>query len=272
MPRETGALERALGHRFEKPELLRRALSHTSYAHEAGARPGVHVNDGGSGIHNEQLEFLGDAVLGLVVSEELFRRFPDFQEGQLSKMRAHLVSEVHLVRGAKRLKIGEHLLLGRGEEKSGGREKPALLVDAFEAIIAAMYLDGGVEPVKKLLLKKILALDLAKLAENVDELPITDPKSALQEAVHAMGGEQPDYVVIGEEGPEHQKTFTVEVRLAGENGRGKSGYVARAKGPTKKKAEQAAARLALRQLNSAKSTSSRPRIAAKSTRKGDARV
>jgi len=268
MARDSSALERALGYRFENSDLLRRALTHTSYAHEAGARAG----DDGADAHNEQLEFLGDAVLGLVVSEELFRRFPDFQEGQLSKLRAHLVSEVHLVRGAKRLKIGEHLQLGRGEEKSGGREKPALLVDAFEAIIAAIYLDGGVEPVKKLLLKKILALDLAKLAENVDDLPITDPKSALQEAVHAMGGNQPDYVVIGEEGPEHQKTFTVEVRLASENGRGKAGYVARAKGPTKKKAEQAAARLALRHLSSAKSAGSGTRTIRKSSARGDARV
>lgn len=252
MKREFSALERALGHRFQQPELLRQALTHTSYAHEAGTKNGE-----GPAPHNEQLEFLGDAVLGLVVSEELFRRFPGFHEGQLSKLRAHLVSEVHLVRGARRLKIGEHLRLGRGEEKSGGREKPALLVDAFEAIVAALYLDGGIEAVQKLLLKKILAADLRQMAENADQLPITDPKSALQEAVHALGRVPPDYVLLGEEGPEHRKTFTVEVRLPGAVPRGKPEFAARGRGSTKKKAEQAAARLALRHLEAAKSAASR---------------
>ncbi len=255
--REFAAMERALGHRFQDQELLKRALTHTSYAHEAEAK-----NGDAAGFHNEQLEFLGDAVLGLVVTEELYRRFPAYQEGQLSKLRAFLVSEAHLVRHAEKLKIGEHLKLGRGEEKSGGREKPAILVDAFEALLAALYLDAGIAAVEKLLLKKVLAADLQQLSENIDEVPITDPKSALQEAVHATGRLQPDYVLIREEGPEHQKTFTVEVRIHPAEGRGeKPEHVARATGSTKKKAEQAAARLALRHFEADAGSARRPRTA-----------
>src|SRR5262249_29119218 len=136
LTRRITSLEKALGHRFRQRELLERALTHTSHAHEEASR-----SPNGNVFHNEQLEFLGDSVLGFVVSVELFRRFPGFHEGQLSKLRAHVVSERFLVTIAKELKLGDYLKLGHGEEKSGGRAKPALLVDALEALIGAAYLD-----------------------------------------------------------------------------------------------------------------------------------
>src|SRR5215831_14324191 len=140
--REIAALEELLGHHFQRPELLQQALTHSSQARELDAlQPAAGTKTG----DNEQLEFLGDAVLALVTSEELFRRFPRFREGELSKLRAHLVSERHLIRVAQELELGHFLRLGRGEEKSGGRAKTALLVDALEAVLAALYLDGGLE-------------------------------------------------------------------------------------------------------------------------------
>lgn len=246
--REATPLEKAIGHRFRRPELLDTALTHTSHAHELASRG----ENGGSPVaHNEQLEFLGDAVLGLITSAELFDRFPSYQEGQLSKLRAHLVSERHLIRAANELQLGSYLRLGRGEEKSGGRGKPALLVDALEAVIGAMYLDGGFEDARRLVIDCVIEPELARAgADGLSELPLTDFKSALQERAHALGRSQPDYVLIQEEGPEHQKTFTVEarIRLAG---RSRPEHVASAKGTTKKRAEQEAARLALAFLDSA---------------------
>ena len=142
-PRDIASLEQNLGYRFRRRELLEQALTHSSQARELEAlRPG---NPGKIG-DNEQLEFLGDAVLSLVTTEALFHRFPQFREGGLSKLRAHLVSEKHLIRIAEQLEIGDYLRLGRGEEKSGGRAKTALLVDSLEAVLAAIYLDGGVAP------------------------------------------------------------------------------------------------------------------------------
>src|ERR1051325_4214763 len=148
--RDMTALETALGHKSKRPDLLEQAVTHSSHAREAESRGEgpTDVND------NEQLEFLGDAVLGFVTSQELCRRYPDFREGQLSKLRAFLVSEKHLIRAAKALKLGPHLRLGRGEDKSGGREKPALLVDALEAVLAALYLDAGMETTHGLILKR----------------------------------------------------------------------------------------------------------------------
>lgn len=246
--RELTSLERAIGHRFRRPELLETALTHTSHAHELASRG----DDGLNHIaHNEQLEFLGDAVLGLITSAELFDRFPSYQEGQLSKLRAHLVSERHLIRAANELHLGHYLRLGRGEEKSGGRAKTALLVDALEAVLGAMYLDGGFDDARRFVIDCVIEPELARAGvAGTAELPLTDFKSALQERTHALGRSQPDYVLIQEEGPEHQKTFTVEarIRLAG---RSRPEHVARAKGTTKKRAEQEAARLALAFLDSA---------------------
>src|SRR5438105_3686025 len=143
---EIGALEERLGYQFRHPELLHRALTHSSRARELESAEG-----NGKVVDNEQLEFLGDAVLGFVTSEELYRRFPEFEEGHLSKLRAHLVSGRHLIRVAKELDLGKYLDLGRGEEKSGGRGKTALLVNALEAVLAAMYLDGGFEATRRVI-------------------------------------------------------------------------------------------------------------------------
>lgn len=246
---EITVLEKGIGHQFADPGLLDTALTHTSFAHELASRPG----NGETVRHNEQLEFLGDAVLGLIASEELYRRFPQYHEGQLSKLRAHLVSERHLIEIARELHLGSYLQLGRGEEKSGGRAKTAVLVDALEAVLGAMYLDGGFEDVRRFIVGRILDPELARNGAAPDGLfPLTDFKSALQERVHTLGRPQPDYVLIKEEGPEHQKTFTVEARIhaTGEE-RSRPDTVTVAAGSTKKKAEQEAARLALQHLDQA---------------------
>ncbi|HUK24570.1 MAG TPA: ribonuclease III [Terriglobales bacterium] len=244
--RDTAALQEALGHHFERPELLAQALTHSSQAREMEAAR----DSAGRVGDNEQLEFVGDAVLGLITSEELFRRFPHFREGELSKLRAHLVSEKHLIRVARELKLGEYLRLGRGEEKSGGRSKTALLVDALEAVLAALYLEGGLEVVRPVVLRAILLPELERLARSGRMLPLTDYKSALQERLQAAGRSQPAYVLVKEQGPEHRKTFTVEARLRAENGAGVAEFVGRAEGSTKKEAEQEAARQVLDYLAS----------------------
>src|SRR3954470_11763793 len=174
--RAAANLEESIGHVFASPEFLERALTHSSQAREAAMlRPG----SGERARDNEQLEFLGDAVLGLVTTEELFRRFPEFNEGQLSKLRAHLVSKNHLIRVAEQLQLGKFLRLGRGEEKSGGRNKSALLVDALEAVLGAVYLDGGLEPVRQFVLGRIVEPELKRLAQQSGgAFPVTDYKSA----------------------------------------------------------------------------------------------
>ena len=230
------ALEAAVGHHFRDTALLQQALTHSSHAHEAET----------GDDHNEQLEFLGDAVLGFVTSRELFKRMPDSREGELSKLRAHLVSARHLIQVADRLALGEYLLLGRGEEKSGGRSKSALLVNALEAVLAALYLDGGLDAAGRFIVTHILEPELGRM--QAAGMPVTDFKSALQEALQSAGQPQPSYVLVKEEGPDHRKTFTVEVRIHGRGGRSKAEYAARAEGPTKKDAEQRAARDALERL------------------------
>jgi ribonuclease III len=239
---EVDALERSLGHHFQRPELLEQALTHSSQAREVEALGG---NSGAPTGDNEMLEFLGDAVLGLVTSEALFHRFPKFQEGHLSKLRAHLVGQRHLLRVAEQLQIGHYMLLGRGEEKSGGRNKASLLVDALEAILAALYLDGGWTVARDFIVRTIIEPELAHMKLETSAIPVMDFKSALQEALQARGGPQPVYALVKEEGPEHKKTFTVEVRLP-EPVTGQ--FVGRAQGATKKRAEQEAARQALDHL------------------------
>src|SRR5229473_3871849 len=159
--REITALETALGYHFRRRAVIEQALTHSSQAREQESQQAgeskYKVND------NEQLEFLGDAILALVTSEELFQRFPQFREGELSKLRAHVVSERHLIRVAQRLELGHYLRLGRGEEKSGGRSKTALLVDALEAILAAVYLDGGLEAARQFVLLKVVNPELEHL-------------------------------------------------------------------------------------------------------------
>lgn len=245
--RDIADLEQALGYRFKRPELLEQALTHTSQAREleslqtdAAARVG----------DNEQLEFLGDAVLGLVTTEQLYHRFPQFREGELSKLRAHLVSEKHLIRVAQELQLGHYLRLGRGEEKSGGRNKTTLLVDGLEAVLGAMYIDSGLDDVRRVVLQCIVGPELESLARTGSSLPLTDYKSALQEKLQAMGQPQPLYVLVKEHGPEHSKTFTVEARLQATANHGAMEFVGRAEGSTKKNAEQDAARQVLEYLAS----------------------
>jgi ribonuclease-3 len=241
--REIMTLEESLGHHFQRPELIEQALTHSSQAREVEA---LGASAGSSKGDNEMLEFLGDAVLGLVTSETLFHRFPEFQEGQLSKLRAHLVGQRHLLRVAEQLQIGNYMRLGRGEEKSGGRNKASLLVDALEAILAALYLDGGWTVARGFIVRVIVEPELALMKLETSAIPVMDFKSALQEAMQARGGPQPVYSLVKEEGPEHKKTFTVEVRLP-QPGIGE--FVGSAQGATKKRAEQEAARQALEHLS-----------------------
>ncbi len=237
--REITALEEGLGYPFRRRDFIEQAVTHSSQAREQESQQAgenkYKVSD------NEQLEFLGDAVLSLVTSEELFRRFPQFREGELSKLRAHLVSEKHLIRVAQELELGHYLRLGRGEEKSGGRGKTAMLVDALEAILAAIYLDGGLEAARQFVLRKVLVPELERMERGGGALPVTDFKSALQEAAQSMGLPQPVYTLVEEAGPEHSKTFTVEARLQTKNQKNGE-FVGRAQGSTKKTAEQDAAR------------------------------
>ena len=227
---EFDALERLVGYRFRDPGLLEHALTHTSRANE---------DVSGGVIDNESLEFLGDAVLGFAIADILFRRFPDRDEGWKSKIKAALVSTVSLAHLAEQLGLGDHLLLGRGEEKTGGRRKHALLADGYEALIAAIYLDGGVDAATT-----FIARQFAELIDEAREPTggvMRDFKSALQERVQSGGDPLPEYVVVGETGPDHHKTFHVEVRVAGRP-------LAEAVGRSKKEAEQEAARLALERL------------------------
>jgi ribonuclease-3 len=265
-PRDIGDLQEALGCSFSQPELLEQALTHSSQAREWEAlRPSEQSRAG----DNEQLEFLGDAVLGFLTSEELFQRFPDFREGELSKLRAHLVSEKHLIRVAQKLELGEYLRLGRGEEKSGGRHKTALLVDALEAVLAALFLDRGLEAARRVVLQQILQPELERLARTGNTLPLTDYKSALQERLQAAGRPQPVYVLVKEQGPEHRKVFTVEARLRPPGSHSGSEFVGRAEGSTKKNAEQDAARQVLEFLagsaTSSEAAVDRRRLGAKAT-------
>jgi len=244
--RELTALEESLGHRFQRQELLEQALTHSSQAREAEAAVAAALRTSTYGRgDNELLEFLGDAVLGLVTSETLFHRFPALDEGHLSKLRAHLVGQRHLLRVAEQLQIGSFMRLGRGEEKSGGRGKASLLVDALEAILAALYLDGGWQVARDFIVRCVLEPELGRMNLETSAIPVMDFKSALQEALQASGRAQPLYVLVKEEGPEHRKTFTVEVRLPESEA---AQFVGRAEGATKKRAEQEAARQVLEHL------------------------
>ncbi len=246
--REITALEAALGYHFRRRAVIEQAVTHSSQAREQEAQQAAEAKYQVS--DNEQLEFLGDAVLSLVTSEELFQRFPQFREGERSKLRAHLVSERHLIQVAQQLELGHYLRLGRGEEKSGGRGKTALLVDALEAILAAVYLDGGLEAARQFVVRYIVAPELERMEREGGALPLTDFKSALQEALQGLGMPQPSYVLVREAGPEHSKIFTVEARLNAVDGRRPAEFVGRAQGSTKKNAEQDAARQVLTYLAS----------------------
>jgi ribonuclease-3 len=241
---EADAPHTFFGYRFNDPALLSLALTHSSLAYELGPEAA-----GDPRADNEQLEFVGDAVLGLLVAEALYRRFPACCEGELTRMRASLVSSRNLAEVAQRLELGKRLRLGRGEAHSGGQRKPALLANALEAVIAAIYLDGGLPPARDFVLRHIVApaeASLSGLAHSPETFAgaIGDYKSALQERLQATGGGQPQYVVTDQSGPDHQKRFRIEVRIA--DARSGTGYriLGDAEGTTKKQAQQAAARLA----------------------------
>ena len=229
---EFRSVEEAIGYRFSDPGLLEHALTHRSRAHE----------DASGGVRdNESLEFLGDAVLGFVIADRLFRECPDWNEGQKSKAKAMLVSTTALARIGTEVGLGEHLLLGRGAEKTGGRRKRSLIADTFEAVVAAVYLDGGIEAadefIERWFREPLDAVRDGELAEGLQ----TDYKSALQEAMQARELGLPRYRLVGEAGPPHRRVFTSEV-AAGERPLGQG------EGRSKKESEQQAAQQALEQL------------------------
>src|ERR1700722_2647061 len=240
------ALTSLFSHCFQRPDLLTWALTHRSLAYETNPAA---LPDPGS--DNEQLEFVGDAVLGLAVAESLFRRFPGSREGELTRLRSSLVSRRHLGQVAARINLGALLRLGRGEEQSGGRRKPALLANALEAVIAALYRDGALIAARAFIEKHIIEptlphLHLAIQTGDTFSGAIGDHKSALQEHLQATGAGQPHYVLTDQSGPDHQKRFRVEVRI--EDKRGGSPPLAESEGTTKKQAQQDAARLAFQRL------------------------
>lgn len=225
------AVQRLLGYRFHQPRLLEEALTHKSYSNERRSRDRT---------QNERLEFLGDAVLSLVMSEYLAAEFPGSNEGGLSKLKAHLVSEASLAKAARRMKLGRLLRLGKGEELSKGREKHSLLADALEALIAAIYLDGGLEASRKFTLQVLGEELLATRAEQARP-GMEDYKTQLQEVCQKRYESLPQYETVRESGPDHEKVFEVELTIQGVMrgiGRGRS----------KKEAEQMAAKEALTQL------------------------
>jgi ribonuclease-3 len=248
-------LEAALGHSFVRTELLVRALTHRSLAHERAASEQAHaggeIKAVGTG-DNERLEFLGDAVLGLVVGEALFLIHPEWQEGELTRVRAQLVSRQHLAEVAAAISLGNHLRLSRGEDKGGSlRRKSTVLSNAMEAVLGALFLDGGLEPVTAFVRRWVMGEAAEQLAEQLRSgAALGNYKSALQEHLQATRAGTPIYRVKSESGPDHHKRFLVEVRLkTAEAEPGKQ--LARGMGSTKKHAEQDAARRALERLKAA---------------------
>jgi ribonuclease III len=226
MTADLDQFEHTLRYRFNARPLLIRALTHKSYSHE--------TRDGARG-DNETFEFLGDSVLGFVIGHMLFERFPQLDEGGLSKMKAFLVSSPSLAKKARALGMGDVLLLGIGEEKSGGRRKDSLLANLFEAVIAAIFLDGGIEPARKFIEENFTS-EVDQINER--DLLFRDYKTALQEVAQGLGLPLPQYDVVAEIGPDHEKRFVVPVKMAD--------IVARGEGSSKKEGQQEAAREALR--------------------------
>ncbi len=225
MEEELSEFERRIGYPFGRRDILRRALTHKSYSHEA-------KDD--AVRHNETYEFLGDSVLGFVIGDLLFQHFPHLDEGALSKMKAYLVSAPSLAAKARHYGMGEAILLGVGEEKTGGRKKDSLLANLFEAVIAAIFLDGGIGPARQLIERSFVD-DIRKIDQ--EDLLFHDYKTALQEIAQGRGLQLPDYNVVDEVGPDHDKTFVVEVKLGS--------LTARGEGSSKKEAQQQAAKRAL---------------------------
>ena len=219
-------LERAMGYQFGNISLLQNALTHSSYANE---------RDHNSLMSNERLEFLGDSILGMVVADHLYRSFPNRPEGELTRMRADMVCERALAKVANQISLGDHILLGKGEEQGGGRSRDSILADAVESIIAACYLDGGMDAAKRFVERFVLSdVPVAKL-HNVDY------KTALQELVQQKKNQIIQYTLVGESGPDHDKQFQVELSLNGE-------VIGSGTGTSKKRAEQEAAKAAIEAL------------------------
>lgn len=213
-------LEKNLGYTFKNKDLLKQALTHSSYANETRTQS------------NERLEFLGDSVLSLIVSDHIYNRF-NTPEGELTKLRAALVCETSLYEFSKELNIGEFMLLGKGEQQYKGNERPSILADAFEAVLAAIYLDGGMNPAKELVLRFVKE-DLI----HIEKITFKDYKTKLQEVIQKNPEERLEYVLVDEQGPDHNKEFTVDIML-------NSNVIATGKGRSKKAAEQSAASKAL---------------------------
>ena len=219
-------LEEAIGYRFQNITLLQNALTHSSYANERWHN---------SLLSNERLEFLGDSILGMVVAEHLYKQFPDRPEGELTKMRADMVCETSLAAIADKIGLGQHLLLGHGEDRLGGRNRASILADAVESVIAASFLDGGMAAAEGFIRQFVLTNVPVKRMQN------TDYKTALQELVQQKKNQTLTYVLTGESGPDHDKVFCVDVLLNDQ-------CVGSGTGSSKKRAEQAAAQSALQAL------------------------
>jgi ribonuclease-3 len=228
-------LEKALHHQFTNRELLQQALTHSSFARE---------NSGTQ--DNEKLEFLGDSVLQLVCSQELFERFPGFQEGPLSRLRAHLVNEKHLAHCARELKLENYLRLGHGLGMTAGQPGNTVLADALEAVIAVLYLDGGMTVAQEFVFSHILEPELGRLSIADGGELVADPKTRLQETLQASGRPDPRYEMVGEDGPAHRKSFTMQVVVLSPGN--ETEFAVTGSGNTKKAASQLAAQKALERL------------------------
>ena len=217
-------LQNKIGYQFKNPALLNEALTHSSYANEHKSQ---HIK------YNERLEFLGDSVLSIVVSDYIYKNCPELPEGELTKLRASLVCEKSLYEFAKKIDLGNYLILSKGERNNGGADRPSILSDAFEALIAAIYIDGGLAPASKHILNFVIPA-----IKNSKKKKINDYKTTLQEIIQKNPGEKLEYVLVKESGPDHNKHFVVEVHL-------NSNVIGKGGGRSKKEAEQQAAREAL---------------------------
>ncbi|MGN0490574.1 ribonuclease III [Ruminococcus sp.] len=217
-------LQNKIGYQFKNPALLNEALTHSSYANEHKSQ---HIK------YNERLEFLGDSVLSIVVSDYIYKNCPELPEGELTKLRASLVCEKSLYEFAKKIDLGKYLILSKGERNNGGADRPSILSDAFEALIAAIYIDGGLAPASKHILNFVIPA-----IKNSKKKKINDYKTTLQEIIQKNPGEKLEYVLVKESGPDHNKHFVVEVHL-------NSNVIGKGGGRSKKEAEQQAAREAL---------------------------
>jgi ribonuclease-3 len=228
-PDTVSEFEHVLGYTFRDRELLARALTHKSFANERRES---------SSSHNERLEFLGDTVLGFVIGELIYRSFPNLQEGALSKIKAHLVSATTLAAKGREIAIGRYLRMGAGEARSGGAEKLSLLADGFEAVVAAIYLDGGLSAAETFL-RRVFLPDVAGI--DVGDLSFQDYKTALQESAQALGLPLPEYRIVDEYGPDHEKVFVIQLFWNGE-------AFAYGRGASKREAQRKAAKEALKKL------------------------